>query len=110
MARLKDEEAWCEPQEELTAQKFEDEVYRLTTRMFECFDYIKDRLNMLDEKVYEIDDIIGKFNMFTEKVAAVDCIMEKFNMLTDKVDAVDDQLQELKEERVKFGSLQEIEE
>ena len=54
MARLKEEE-WCEPQEELTAQKFEDEVYGLTTRMFECFDYIKDRLNMLDEKVHEIE-------------------------------------------------------
>ena len=31
-------------------------------------------------------------------------------MLTDRVDAVDDQLQELKEEQVKFGLLQEIEE
>ena len=55
MARLQEEEAWCEPQEELTAQNFEDEVYRLTTRMFECFDYIRDRLNMLDEKVHEIE-------------------------------------------------------
>ena len=88
IARLKEENTWCEPQEVLTAQKFEDELYGLTTRMFEFFDYITDKLKMLTEKVDAVDHITEKFSMLTDKVDAVDDIMEKLN--TDKVDAVDD--------------------
>ena len=62
VARLKDESKWCELQEVLTTQKFEDDVHGLTTRMFECFDYITDKLKMLTEKVDAVDHITEKLN------------------------------------------------
>ena len=81
IARLKDESKWCELQEVLTAQKFEDDVHGLTTRMFECFDYITDKLKMLTEKVDAVDHITESLNApklsLTDKIDAVDDIMEK---------------------------------
>ena len=100
IARLKDESKWCELQDVLTTQKFEDDVHGLTTRMFECFDYITDKLKMLTEKVDAGDHITEKLNTFTEKVDAFDDITEKLNMLTDKVDAVDDIMEKLNTDKV----------
>ena len=81
IARLKDESKWCELQEVLTTQKFEDDVHGLTTRVFECFDYITDKLKMLTEKVDAVDHITESLNTpklsLTDKIDAVDDIMEK---------------------------------